>query len=143
MPFDGKYYCMGDRVEPFIRAWELQATPARANKIRAVLSSDGRRVCTVPGPDSQSERYVFEVSSGVVDRTYQQVQRVYILRRAALPVDPNDIEYQVRYGGHEPLTQVSPRVTARYVLGEDAVTVLESHFFGVSPSIRGHACSLN
>lgn len=114
--------CDGDWIWPFVQAWKLQPTQARADKLRRVFAQEGTGSCSDSG-----ELQDLKVWS-VLTRN-SQVERIHILH---IVRDPLDIEP----------TPGTTRVIDRLPVRDQAITVLERAKSATLPRVNGRACHM-
>jgi tetratricopeptide (TPR) repeat protein len=103
-------HCEPDKVDPFVKSWKTQPSPARANKLRATIRK-GVASCSV----AKSGR---DYRVALVNRF--QPFRVYVLHRSSDTIDGSQIRWPISDS-----QGVAAEVVDSFSLGEDAVTVLE------------------
>jgi hypothetical protein len=114
--------CEWNTVEPFVNAWRTQASPARADKLRAIIR-DSKASCS----RANAARY-YRIT---VDRLFESI-RVYVLHSANETIDAWQIRWPPRAanGGFGPTPTVTDsaqtKVVEKLSLGRDVVTVLEA-----------------
>ncbi len=95
--YDGKYYCQDAPVDPFLDAWKLEPTPARAHKKLEDLFERGLPescVVTAAG-DSKRTWYYFSYNSYQRTPRGNAQERTYVLHPGNVTVDPTKIHWDV------------------------------------------------
>ena len=145
LSYNGRYYCMGDSVRPFLQAWKLGHSEARKNKLRTLFQGGLARTCSIDRKGAAAQLYRFEFATAGTDEDHRQVQRIYVYHPNAQAVDAASIKWTVRMvdpadKASKPTTIV-PSIVERYELGEFAVTELKSDFMAQgSVSIGDQTC---
>jgi hypothetical protein len=126
LTYNGRFYCMGDSVYPFLQAWKLDHSEARRNKLREVFQDSPPRTCEIAQEGKMAQRYRFELANTTAGGKYGQVQRIYVLHASGQTIDAASISWTIRfYNALKPTTFV-PRIVERYDLGEFAITELNA-----------------
>lgn len=114
--------CDGDWIWPFVQAWKLQPTQARADKLRRVFAQEGTGSCSDSG-----ELQDLKVWS-VLTRN-SRIERIHILHivRAPLDIEP---------------TPGTTRVIDNLAVRDQGITVLERAKSATLPRINGRACHM-
>lgn len=105
---------------------------------------EGPGVCVTYRNGTPDKRYVigWDATAWNAGEKYRQVQRIYAFHKADEAINPESIQWHVKFVGQEP-TIMTPKIVDHFVLGKDAVTVLEGDNYGKAPTIDGRACELN
>ena len=112
--------CEMDVVEPFVKSWKIQPSPARANKLRALLL---KRSASCIAADQHRQYSMYPLSFNAF--------RVYALHRPGDKIDPA----MVRWSKH-PALPTRAKVVDTLDLGGEVVTLLDvPHEPGSSGSI--------
>lgn len=114
-------HCDEDWVMPFMQAWKLQPTRARADKIRQIFASEGTDSCSTPGAPQ-----ALKIRSLKAD--YGRIQRIHILHEAGAPP------------AIEPMPEMT-RVIDDLPIHDRAITVLEYPASDAPLKINGQSCS--
>lgn len=96
--YDGSR-CEKDKIEPFARAWRLEPTNARRNKLKSFFKPSDSDLC--------QRVQIFSLSS-IKDGRYSQTQRIYILHRHEEKIAPEDISWTIRFADHPSPTVINP-----------------------------------
>lgn len=118
--YDGNR-CDEDLIQPFVRAWQLEATPARTNKLKSFFDKNSVGVCVYAGP--QSANQMVRILSNA------SRQRIYILHRAEQEIAPASIQWSIRFYDNPKspeLKVITPKLVERMILDGEAITVFES-----------------
>lgn len=134
LDYDGSR-CDTDWILPFVRAWKLAATPARAKKLRGFFSTDKTAVCTFSLPQSEDQRVRIQRDYVTYNDKNSGVQRIYILHRAEDNIDPATIQWPVTYADKRKASVLTPNVVDQLKLGSDMITILEGEDNGRFPMI--------
>ena len=118
--YGGQYYCTDDPVQPFLTAWGLGPSDARASKLRDLLTTSTKTTCS----QSTSLRYRFEFARTTGNGRNEQVQRIYVYHPRGKEVDPKEISWPT--GPHG--ATVVPAFVSRDDIGDFSVTLLEAEF---------------
>lgn len=102
--------CEWDTVEPFVNAWRVQPSPARANKLRTLIRESAASCAVADG----GRHYK------VALKDIHQSFRIYVLHRASETLDLS----QIRWPSES--VAVGAKAIEGFNLGSDAVTVLEA-----------------
>lgn len=132
--YDGNR-CDEDLIQPFVRAWQLEATPARTNKLKSFFNKDNAGVCEYSGPKLGSPIRVRILSN-------PSHQRIYILHRAEQEIAPASIQWSITFYDHPQSPEmkvITPKLVERMILDDEAMTVFESTSYGQYPTINGKA----
>jgi hypothetical protein len=105
-------HCESDTVELFVKAWKVQASPARANKLRALIQKS-----PVSCSNAEARRYY-----RVAPKELHRALRIYVLHRAGEKIDVSQIRWPVAKSNE---SVAGAEVIDTVSLGEDAVTLLE------------------
>jgi hypothetical protein len=141
--YNGKYYCMDSLVFPFLMAWKLQPSDARAHKIEALFDGAHFPVCSVKSSDVAGARFYFVMAHDDNEKIHSQTNRVYVLHPKTQVIDPPTITWRVRISGQPESVSISPQVVERDDLGDQSLTVLESQYPAQEPvTVGGQICQL-
>jgi hypothetical protein len=126
---DGWLNCNGNRIFPFVRAMQLQATASRGKKLFDLLQrKDDMKMCEIA-----ERRYAFE---------HNGRERVYVLHGANEHIDPESIQLK-RLNWDKTLTIQTPRISGTFPLNDKAMTLLEADFFPNEAILEGqYHCKL-
>jgi Ankyrin repeats (3 copies) len=134
LSYNGKYYCMGDLIFPFLNAWKLSPTESRKNKLRTLFKAAGRRTCSVSQKDGSVQYYRFELAGGEQGDDRERGQWVYVLHATSQAIDGN----QLIWAG---ATTTYPYVVVRHNLGDFSITELRADTMALGRvSIGSHFC---
>jgi len=141
--YAGKYYCENDWLGMFVRSYELKASTARANKLRAQFPKEGTNACTVTEDDGSVSRYRMAKSFVSKEGKRGLVHEIYVLHSEKVASDPAvvGVASPNRYARES--GSWAPRVVGHVVLGDDAITVIEAPFAPTAPTIKGHQCGFS
>lgn len=128
--YDGSR-CAGDKIEPFVRAWRLEPTNARKNKLKSFFKPSESDLC---------QRVRLFRFSGIKDGRYAQIQRIYVLHRADEKIDPSNISWMIKFADRPNPTAVKSDLADEMILDSDAISVFEGPEYGQLPSIGGLQC---
>jgi len=132
--YAGNVYCTIGEIGMFLRSYKLEASAARANKLRDQFPKIGPNACTVTATDGSVSRYGFGKSFVSKDgKTPGIAQEIYVLHPASVTADLTMI-------GTVSPTAWTPRIVDRVVLGDDAITVIEAPFTMPPHMIAGRPC---
>jgi ankyrin repeat protein len=114
--------CEPDTLEPFVRSWKLQPSPARGNKLRALIQQSAG-TCAAADP---TRHYRLAL------KDYYKSFRIYVLHRPDATIDVSQIRWphESQYQWKEP-DVAGATVVETFRLGCDAVTLLEVPVSGV------------
>jgi hypothetical protein len=141
--YNGKYYCMDSLVFPFLMAWKLQPSDARAHKIKALFDGAHFPVCSVKSSDVAGARFYFAMAFDDSENIHSQTNRVYVLHSKTQVVDPTMISWRVWIGGQLKSVSISPQLVERIDLGDQLLTVLGSQYSAQEPvTIGDEICQL-
>jgi len=119
--------CAPDQVEPFVKSWKLQSSPARGNKLRALIR-ESEASCAVAG---RHYRLAY--------KDYHTSFRIYVLHRPGEQIDVSKIRWPPA-----PWVVAGAKVVETFRVGDDAVTLLEVPVRGdrqkVGLVIEGEEC---
>ena len=132
--YDGNK-CENDWINPFVRAWQIETTPARTKKLKRLFNPDETNVCLVPASDSVSYRVRF------FNVAEKNAKRIYIFHNANKEIDPTEVQWSVKFYGHSEASVLTAKIVERITLDQDAITILEGTNYGI-PSINGYACKV-
>jgi len=118
--YGGQYYCTDDPVQPFLTAWRLGPSDARAGKLRDLLTASTKTTCG----QSTRLRYRFQFARTTGKGRYEQVQRIYVYHPRGKEVDPKEISWPTGPDG----ATVVPAFVSRDDIGDFSVTLLEAEF---------------
>jgi hypothetical protein len=145
--YDGKYYCQDSPVDPFLAAWKLEPTPARAHKLEDVFEKGlpGGCVVTAAG-DSKRTWYYFSYNSYQRTPRGNAQERTYVLHPSNVTIDPTKIHWDVftpTPADPRSTTTVSPHQVERVDVGGYAITILESESRVRMPvTVEGGVCAV-
>ncbi len=143
LTYNGKFYCVGDIIRPFLQSWKLSHSEARASKLQQFFKEDRPTTCNISQGDSSTDRYHFEFTNEPGVGKNGQVQRIYVFHPSVQHIDPTTIHWTIRLvdSGKPTLTTVVPQLVERYDLGQFSITLLESEFWAQgSVTIGDQAC---
>jgi tetratricopeptide (TPR) repeat protein len=113
-------HCDGDWIMPFMQAWKLQPTRARADKIREIFDGEGADSCSPSGAPQTLKIWS-------VKADYERMQRIHILHDVGEPLDI------------EPMPEMT-RVIDNLPIQDRAITVLEYPANDAPLKINGQTC---
>ena len=112
--------CDEDWIMPFVQAWKLQSTRARADKVREIFDSEGADSCSPPGAQQT-------LKVRLVKTDYGRMQRIHILHDAGESLNI------------EPMPEMT-RVIDDLPIHDRAITVLEYPLTDAPLRINGRIC---
>lgn len=121
--------CESVVLEPFVKAWKMQPTSARANKLKA-LFKQSEWVCA-PAGGSQTRSYRVSI------RDDGNALRIHALHPRGVALDPSKVSWTTKAGALKAI------VVDELQLGEDTLTVLEVPRSNDQFSIDGQACKVS
>ncbi|MFH0780420.1 MAG: ankyrin repeat domain-containing protein [Pseudomonadota bacterium] len=130
--YDG-HKCGKDWLQPFIRAFKIEATSARTKKLKRLFDSDDANVCVIPVTDEEyfKVRYFNVMGENSI--------RIYVFHSANKEIDPNKVQWSVTFSGDAEATVMTAKIVEKINLDQDTITILEGTNYGL-PSINGHIC---
>jgi tetratricopeptide (TPR) repeat protein len=123
--FDGSHHCTFSFFVPFLTAWSIEPSTARARKIEQRFHDAQRFVdlCAVIQPDGSEHRYYFV--DNITDETRDRSSRIYVYRRAGNTIDPVSIAWSsYDSGGNPHFVSAAVKVLSTYDFGSFGITVL-------------------
>lgn len=129
--YDGSQ-CGRDKIEPFARAWRLEPTNARNNKLTSFFKPKDSDLC--------QRVQVFSLS-GVKDGRYSQIQRIYILHRPEEAIAPENISWTITFADRPSPTVINSTLVAQMALNSEVISVYDGPYYGKPPTINGLQCA--
>ena len=125
--------CERDWIRPFVTAYTLQPTAARANKLRA-LFTQGKGACS---PTRDPERKTYRI----IEDFYNKILHIYAFHRGPDALDPGSVELLTTYRSAVPYA-IRTTVVEHWPLGDDAITKLDSRQTHIDVIIDGESCGV-
>jgi hypothetical protein len=137
--YNGASYCSGDKIYPFLRAWQIEPTAGRAAKLMEAIGAEGVAACR-----SGDQQYRF-VSVDGLDKFEEMNavnvnKRVYVFGGLDESVDPASIRWSAPDALNQPTEKL--RLVGRFALGDRALSVFDAEGFATPAAINGQPCSL-
>jgi hypothetical protein len=130
----------GTYVDLFVRAWELQPTPARVKALIQRLGATESTNCAVTVPAGGIMTYRVFGQFGHNFRAGQS-ELMYALHSPSLKLDPSTIRWTAV--NIQPPVTSSPQVRETLILDQDhELTVLEGEYFASAIVVDGKTCNL-
>ncbi len=122
--YNGNSYCGFGYLYSFQKAYSLNATDARKNKILQLFAGDTMSACTIPGANAQEIKINFETGTNPETYIRSNITVFSVLHDPAQEIEASFLTWNWRSRTEEML--VTPELIGRVELGERIISLFSS-----------------